>query len=383
MKILFISSDNNKTSGAFLCLVELNKYLMEYSDIKTLIILPKKGDGIELLDAYKIPYKLIPSYSWITYKGFGIKAIAKSIFKWLALLYNLYAISKIRSIIKKDKINIVHTNTIFSYVGAYAAYKENVPHLWHIREDINTDYKSKILHSNYGYYLIRKSSKIIAVSNIIKKAYEKDILPKEISIIYDGVTEELYKKRLILKNKIVTFTCIGAFVPHKNQSELIAACYKLKNAGIYNFSVKLVGRGPDEHALKKLVKRYSLEKEVEFCGIFDDITQVLGMTDILCITSQSEAFGRTTIEGMLHGCLIIGAKSKKSATKEIIEDGISGYLYEAGNPEDLAQLMLKCFNPDDVDKLRDVAREGQNKAKRKFVVRENAEKIIAVYKKML
>ena len=66
MKILFISSDNNKTSGAFLCLVELNRYLREVYNVDTFVIIPKQGDGVQLLDKYHIPYKIIPSYSWIT-----------------------------------------------------------------------------------------------------------------------------------------------------------------------------------------------------------------------------------------------------------------------------------------------------------------------------
>ncbi len=383
MNVLFISSDNNKTSGAFRCLVEINHYIRQYTDINTIVVLPKNGDGVELLDQYNIPYVMIPSYSWITYKGIGIKAVAKTIFKAMMVFYNLYAITKIRALIKKEKIDIVHTNTIFSYVGAYAAYKENIPHLWHLREDIYKGYNSRVLNSNYGYGLIKKSSYIIAVSNVIKKAYEKKMLPKEISVVYDGVSAELYNEREILKKSKTTFTCIGAFVSHKNQSELIKACHVLKDKGIRNFQVKLVGRGPDEAKLKKLVQNFNLENEVEFCGIYDDIKEILEITDVLCVTSISEAFGRTTVEGMLQGCLVVGAESEQSATHELIEHGVNGYLYESGNVAELSERLLMCSNSDNFNKLRLIARQGQMKAKDEYVTGKNVGNIIDIYSEIV
>lgn len=383
MKVLFISSDNNKTSGAFLCLVELNRYILDNTDIKTLIILPKHGDGVELLDKYNIPYRLIPSFSWITYKGKGLKAIAKTIFKSLMVIYNMYAIIKIRLLIRNEKIDLVHTNTIFSYVGAYAALKEKIPHLWHLREDINRDYNSRILHSNYGYELIKKSSQIIAVSNVIKNAYSKSIPSEKISVIYDGVSTRLYKKRDILKNDLITFTCIGALVQHKNQSELIKASYLLKRRGIKQFRVKFVGRGPNEYTLKQLVKEYKLENEIEFCGVYDDITEVLRVTDVLCVTSLSEAFGRTTVEGMLHGCLVIGASNAYSATRELVENNVTGFLYKSGDIDGLCELMmLTCDNQKHKD-LQCIAECGQNNARLRYVTKANADKIISFYDAIL
>ncbi len=383
MNVLFISSDNNKTSGAFLCLVELNRYILENTDIKTLIILPKHGDGVELLDKYNIPYHLISSFSWITYKGKGLKAVAKTVFKSLMIVYNMYAIKKIRSLIRNEKIDLVHTNTIFSYVGAYAALKENVPHLWHFREDIDKGYNSKILYSNYGYGLIKKSSQIIAVSNVIRNVYSKSVLPEKISVIYDGVSAKFYKKRDILNTDMVTFASIGAFVPHKNQSELIKACYILKEKGIENFQLKLIGRGLEEKKLRLLVKKYKLEDKIDFCGVYDDITEVLEKTDVLCSASLSEAFGRTIVEGMLQGCLIIGADNSHSAACELIINKSTGMLYKSGDVDELSKLMMLCCDKEEKEKLIKLAENGQRYAKMKFVTKTSANKIIDLYKRIL
>lgn len=228
MKILFISSDNNKTSGAFLCLVELNRYLREVYNVDTFVIIPKQGDGVQLLDKYHIPYKIIPSYSWITYNGYSIKALAKTCFKLLMMLYNYIAIKKIQTIIKKGKFDFVHTNTIFSYVGAKAAFLEHTKHIWHLRECINEGHNSRIVVGESGYKFISKSNIVLAVSQTVRQTYQNDIDAGKIKVVYDGVSANLYKKKNIFKDEVVQFTCIGGFIDNKNQIELINACDILK-----------------------------------------------------------------------------------------------------------------------------------------------------------
>ena len=118
MNILLVSSDNNKTSGAFLCLVSLAKYLIEEFDYKVIVTVPKQGDGIELLQENNIPYYYVRSFSWITYNGFGIKAIAKTIFKKIAMLYNWRAIRQTSDIIEKENIKLIFSflAKIFSHL---------------------------------------------------------------------------------------------------------------------------------------------------------------------------------------------------------------------------------------------------------------------------
>lgn len=383
MKILFISSDNNKTSGAFLCLVELNRYLREVYNVDTFVIIPKQGDGVQLLDKYHIPYKIIPSYSWITYNGYSIKALAKTCFKLLMMLYNHIAIKKIQTIIKKGKFDFVHTNTIFSYVGAKAAFLEHTKHIWHLRECINEGHNSRIVVGESGYKFISKSNIVLAVSQTVRQTYQNDIDAGKIKVVYDGVSANLYKKKNIFKDEVVQFTCIGGFIDNKNQIELINACDILKKSGQRNFHLNLVGRGPMELNLRAEVNRLGLNDYVTFSGVFDRVQDILEKTDIVCVVSKSEAFGRTVIEGMLQGCLIIGANTLNSATHELITDGITGFLYPCGDLDRLAHIMNACLQKDNQRHLQKVAIKGQEVALQKYTTLSNAENIMNVYKTLM
>ena len=383
MKILFISSDNNKTSGAFLCLVELNRYLREVYNVDTFVIIPKQGDGVQLLDKYHIPYKIIPSYSWITYNGYSIKALAKTCFKLLMMLYNYIAIKKIQTIIKKGKFDFVHTNTIFSYVGAKAAFLEHTKHIWHLRECINEGHNSRIVVGESGYKFISKSNIVLAVSQTVRQTYQNDIDAGKIKVVYDGVSANLYKKKNIFKDEVVQFTCIGGFIDNKNQIELINACDILKKSGQRNFHLNLVGRGPMELNLRAEVNRLGLNDYVTFSGLFDRVQDILEKTDIVCVVSKSEAFGRTVIEGMLQGCLIIGANTLNSAIHELITDGITGFLYPCGDLDRLAHIMNACLQKDNQRHLQKVAIKGQEVALQKYTTLSNAENIMNVYKTLM
>ena len=380
MRILFISSDNNKTSGAFLCLVELNKLLNVQYGIDTLVVLPKPGDGVELLKKYQIKYCYVRSFSWITFKGCTINAITKTFFKSILTLYNMISIFRICNIIRTQNIDIVHTNTVFSYVGAVAAFLEDKPHVWHIRESIDKGFKSKILNENFGYNLIGHSDSVIAVSKLVKKEYQKRIKQKNISIIYDGVSKKFYQKREIFQCDTITFTCIGGLSRNKNQIELIEAFYLLFKRGKRNYRLNIVGRGEMELYLKRKVKEYSLEKNIHFCGVYDDVRLILNKTDVLCSASKSEAFGRTIVEGMLHGCLLLVAQSENNTALELLHDRQSGILYTSGNVKQLADAIEEIMDEDNKEKFKSIALKGQGEAVEKFLTTINAEKIVDVYK---
>ena len=90
IKVLFVASDNNTSSGAFISLVTLADILINKYSLDAYVILPHWGNGIELLNEKKIPYKKIYSFSWVIPisakdSNFNkIKIIAKKIFNILA-----------------------------------------------------------------------------------------------------------------------------------------------------------------------------------------------------------------------------------------------------------------------------------------------------------
>lgn len=367
MNILLVSSDNNKTSGAFLCLIDLALNLRKQYNHKVIVVVPKDGDGVELLEQYQIPFYFVRSFSWVTYNGYGLKAMAKTAFKKLAIIYNKLAVQEISRIIVKENIDIVHINTIFSYVGALAAISMHKKLVWHIRESLNHGFASHIINEKKGFELMNRSNKVIAVSNTIKNEYSKDISNSIFEVIYDGVDSRFYNPdHKILQSDKVIFANIGALVQDKNQIELLKCLKTVMDHGAKNFKLLIIGDGILKDRLTSYVKANNLSNNVEFLGRRNDVNEILSHVDCLFSVSKAEAFGRTLIEAMLSGSLVIAAQSDNSAAKELIKSGYSGLLYNLGDIKQLSQIILEICQHKGNNKFRNLAAKGQCEALTKY-----------------
>lgn len=378
MNILFIASDNSQTSGAFLCMVKLCQLLRDEHGCNVIVVLPGIGNGKPLLDEIRMKTYTVKSCTWAIPNEWG--ALQRIKFAAKMVLYNLPAKHQIRQIIRQEKIDIVHMNTSWTYAGAKAALKENVKLVWHLREALEEGLNRHIVFKKSGYQLIKKANIVITVSDFIFCKY-KQIVGPNLTNIYEGLDETEYcRKRKILCNPAVNILCIGLIVEKKGQWQVIEACKILKQRGYANFRVSIVGRGQEEYIqkLRNTVQQYHLEKEVLFCGSTSNPDSYYQNADIMIMSSKAEAFGRTTIEAMMEGCLVIGADA--GATSGLLGYGKYGLLFPYGNVEELADRIAYAI--DHREEMRTLAETAQTYALKNFTARENAKSIFNVYQKL-
>lgn len=129
--------------------------------------------------------------------------------------------------------------------------------------------------------------------------------------------------------------CVAHLVPVKGHSILIEAISNLDN--VYLF---LAGRPLDETYADQLhaqVSGLGLSQRVHFLGNLEDIPDFLSQMDILVLPSKNEAFGVVLIEAMACGKPCIA--SDISGPRQIIEDGVSGFLVPPEDPKTLAEFI--------------------------------------------
>lgn len=375
IQLLYIASDNNASSGAFLSMVRLCALLKQNCDVTPYIILPCNGDGTQLLVDNGLDYEIIRSEDWIIPIDCSLKFYLRKLKKSLK---NLIAVFKIAQIIKKRKIDIVHINTIFSYVGALAALLCQKPFVWHIRE-ILSNINNKIIFEEIGYSLISKASKIVMISNCVNNKY-KEIKSNNRLVIYNGIDETKFypTERTIFNKENFQFICIGEIYKQKGQFELVEACAKLKEHNIDNWHLSFIGRG-DIESLTKLIKKYNLDEKIQLLGYKANVQDYLRESDIAFVPSYCEPFGRVTVESMMSGCLVIASNS--GATPEIITDKETGLLFDAQNCDDLSNTIKLAIENKEIS--QNIAKQGQKIALEKFSANENAQKVNELYKNIL
>lgn len=378
-RILFMASDNNKVSGAFLCMAELCVQLREQG-IGTAVILPHYGTGASLLEEKDIPYTYIESKDW-AYQREEARNPWKRFQFIIGLLLNCKAKGELVPLLREQQVDLVHCNTTYTYIGAVAAKECGLPFVWHLRENLE--------HQGYGIFrrkkalqLMQEAGKIIAVSHYIKDLFSFD---KEglLDVLYDAVDMEGMEgfRHEILQGKVVRMIQVGVLIEYKGQKELIEACHILKEKDVMEFHLLLVGKGLPNYVeeLQELVRKYKLEENISFYGASSKVAGLYAQSDISFMCSSREAYGRVTIESQLSGCLVIGVDS--GATPELIEDGKTGYLYKTGDAQNLVEKILEAVN--DGEKSRKIARNGQIYAEKTYTKEKSISQMIHIYEEVL
>ena len=65
---------------------------------------------------------------------------------YIKTFLNTFAIKKIEKILLAEKVDLIHINSLYSYVAAKAAIKNNIKVIWHIRECLEENQNSKYLN---------------------------------------------------------------------------------------------------------------------------------------------------------------------------------------------------------------------------------------------
>lgn len=382
MNILFVASDNNRSSGAFLCMAKLASILQENYKHNVLIVLPRKGTGSAILDELGVKSMLIHSYDW-TVKIGERKKIKSKLKNRIKTFLNIGAVYKMSRVIREKQIDFVHINTSWTYVGAKAALKTDIPFVWHIREFLEEDQRREIWNKKKGYSLISKASCVITVSQSLEKKYSKFLPGDRLSYIYEGIDPEPYKflNHIILEHTRIRLIIVGKVCEKKGQMDAVRACIDLHNSRYPDIILTVVGSDTNQEAefIKEYVANSNAMEYVNFEGIKEDTAPYYKRADITLMCSSSEAFGRVTVEAMMAGSLLIGAKS--AGTCELIRDGETGLLYNSGEVQDLENKISYAI--EHPIEMRKIAKQGQAEMLANMTADINAEKIQDLYLRKL
>lgn len=126
----------------------------------------------------------------------------------------------------------------------------------------------------------------------------------------------------------VTITYTGRLESIKGVDDFLTAITPLK-VQYPDITVQVVGHYDPGHPL---VEQY--RSQVHFTGLRDDIPTILANTDIFVMPSHSEGLSNALMEAMASSCACIA--TDVGGNRYLIQNGISGFLFPAGDREALA-----------------------------------------------
>ncbi|MFW5820505.1 MAG: glycosyltransferase [Bacteroidota bacterium] len=204
----------------------------------------------------------------------------------------------------------------------------------------------------------------------------EELIPRgKIEVIYNGIDlsgydkqnyEKLYQKE---RGEIVIGNA-GRLSEEKGQNHLVELAYEMKKAG-YKFKILIAGTGKLKSRLVKYAKARGVYEDIIFLGFVSNIKSFNASIDIFVLTSLYEGFGYVLVEAMAMYKPVVAFDINSSS--EIIEDGMSGYLAEKGNVNDLfSKLRYLIDNP---DIAREVGEKGRERVEKVFTFSESMGKV--------
>ena len=172
------------------------------------------------------------------------------------------------------------------------------------------------------------------------------------------------------------FVCVARLEAEKGHVTLLRALAILK-AEALDFRAVLVGEGSLRAALESEVRRLGLEGFVRLVGHQERPGVWMRAADALVLPSPGEPFGLALTEAMSRGLPVVGAAS--GGPLEIICPE-SGFLFQPGDPRDLALSLLRLLR--DRHLRAEMGGAGHRRWERFYGVERMAREIAAVYREV-
>ena len=270
--------------------------------------------------------------------------------------YELALSSKLVDIIKLYNIELLHVH--YAIPHAYAGYmaKQMLKDEGIIIPMVTTLHGTDITlvgnHPNYKTavsFSINKSDVVTSVSQSLKDAtYDLFNIKNDIHVIPNFIELDKHRNESLIScqrsvmassdERIVTH--ISNFRKVKRIPDVIKIFHKIQQD--VPAKLMMVGDGPEKAKAEQLCQELGISDKVIFFGNSNEIDSILSYSDLFLLPSETESFGLAALEAMAWSVPVISSNS--GGLPEVNFDGVSGYLSDVGDVDEMAENAIKILS---------------------------------------
>ncbi|NER15905.1 N-acetyl-alpha-D-glucosaminyl L-malate synthase BshA [Spongiivirga citrea] len=318
------------------------------------IALANRGHEVHFI-TYKQPVRLAMLNSKIHFHEVHVPQYP--LFKYQP--YELALSSKLVDMVKLYGIDLLHVH--YAIPHAYAGYMAKkmledqgitIPMVTTLHgTDItlvgnHPDYKTAVSFS------INKSDVVTSVSQSLKRDTIRLFdIKQDISVVPNFIDAGKYnnnftdcQRDMIANEDERIITHISNFREVKRIPDIIRIFHKIQKE--IPARLLMVGEGPEKEGAEKLAEELGIANNVVFLGNSEEIEKLLCFSDLFLLPSETESFGLAALEAMICGVPVIS--SNTGGIPEVNIQGVSGFLSNVGDIEEMAANALKILKKDDV-----------------------------------
>jgi N-acetyl-alpha-D-glucosaminyl L-malate synthase BshA len=300
--------------------------------------------------------------------------------------YETELTSKMVDVVKYEKLDLLHVHYAIPHASAAFMAREilrsqgiSIPFITTLHgTDITLVGKDPSFEPVITF-CINQSDAVTAVSESLRQStYEHFATTREIHVIPNFVVpadaesatyKQMRCKYALPDEKILCH--VSNFRKVKRVEDVVAVFAKVNEK--VPSKLILVGDGPERYSIEKLCREYDICDRVIFIGKVRDTAHVLEIADIFLLPSETESFGLAALEAMAVGVPVIS--SNAGGIPEVNEHGVTGYLSNVGDVEEMVQNTLAILS---TEHMLNTFKENALKRSHDF----HLEKILPMYEKI-
>ncbi len=274
--------------------------------------------------------------------------------------YELALSSKLVEVVEKYNIDLLHVH--YAIPHAYAAYMAkqmlkqkgfDIPFVTTLHGTDITLVGSHPVYKTAVEFSINNSDAVTAVSDSLRRDTMRLFdISKKIEVIYNFIDFEKLKNwndedcsRINLaKSDEKIITHVSNFRPVKKVLDVIYIFNNIQKK--ISSKLIMVGDGPEREKAESLARELGIKNKIIFMGKSDEVREILFMSDLFLLPSETESFGLAALEAMAAKTPVISTNT--GGIPEVNIHGKTGLLSNVGDVDNMSENALKILENEEI-----------------------------------
>ncbi|MEZ5429491.1 MAG: N-acetyl-alpha-D-glucosaminyl L-malate synthase BshA [Pyrinomonadaceae bacterium] len=297
--------------------------------------------------------------------------------------YDLALATKMATVARAEKLDVLHVHYAIPHSISAILARESIKEKRYI-PIITTLHGTDItlVGADRSYlpitkYGLQQSDGVTAVSRFLKQATIETFDFDEIEVIPNFICPNQYfrQEESPLRDELAPegeklLVHVSNFRSVKRPADCVEILARVRQKGS-NAKLLMVGDGPERAACEYRAAQLEVADFVEFVGKRENIADYMGIADVFLLPSELESFGLAALEA--QACEAPVVASRVGGIPEVVTDGETGFLSDAGDVEKMSDDAMKFLGD---EKMR---RSFGEKARELSITRYSASKIVPQY----
>lgn len=385
IRVAYVDHAADVGGGAEEALVDLLRFV-DRDRVQPLLIVADRSDwlrrvdleGVEIHRVFDSNYELLQR---------SRDTLGKAGANFRSGLESVRPIARIAGVLRRSRVDIVHTNSLKTHVLAgMAARLCGRPLIWDVRDILEPGPARRLLVAQAR--LVRPH--IVAMSQAVA-----DFLSPahcDTTVVHGGRSPEHFvrcepsdalRQELGLTPDNEVMVVIARLTPWKGHMVLLDAFRAVHRerpqARLLVVGAPTFWESSYEDELRERTVDLGCADAVRWLGFRDDIPEILALCDLMVLPSQTEPFGIVVVEAMIAGKPVVVCDT--GGPPEIVVNGETGLVVPTWQVGPLADALVALLS--DPARARRLGEAGRERAVSHFDIRHAVRQIEAVYDRLL